>query len=331
MEATKIVSAAVKLWVLALLGGAIYFLWKGQAAPPLANQLEAADTIARTNVEVRIGTIKKMTLHGYVVGFGSVEPAPATMDHPAADARITVDWPAVIPDVRCVEGQHVEKGQTLFFVKQTTFSMGAGGSGGGAVTSPIAGTVVLLDIHAGEVALPTKMVVEIVDLDRLVVAMGVPAWQAAAISGGQHATVEIPADPALSDPARGSSLEFDSSVARIDPGADPKTNLVSVDITVPPNQGARPGQFARVSIISKEQADCLVVPADAIVRDALDRPFIGVVSDDRKQAILKTVVPGLREGDWVQVTGDGIAADQTIVVSGAYGLQYRTDINVLNP
>jgi multidrug efflux pump subunit AcrA (membrane-fusion protein) len=86
-----------------------------------------------------------------------------------------------------------------------------------------------------------------------------------------------------------------------------------------------------VSIISKEQADCLVVPADAIVRDALDRPFIGVVSDDRKQAILKTVVPGLREGDWVQVTGDGIAADQTIVVSGAYGLQYRTDINVLNP
>jgi hypothetical protein len=42
-------------------------------------------------------------------------------------------------------------------------------------------------------------------------------------------------------------------------------------------------------------------------------------------------VPGLREGDWVQVTADGIAADQTIVVSGAYALQYRTDINVLNP
>jgi hypothetical protein len=80
-----------------------------------------------------------------------------------------------------------------------------------------------------------------------------------------------------------------------------------------------------------QQADCLVVPADAIVRDALDRPFIGIVTEDRKQATLRPVFPGLREGDWVQVTGDGIAADQTIVVGGAYALQFRNDINVLNP
>jgi multidrug efflux pump subunit AcrA (membrane-fusion protein) len=317
MQANRIVSAVVKLWVLAFIGGAIYFLWKDRAAPPLANQIEMAENIAHTNVEVRIGTIKKMTLHGYVVGFGNVEPAPA------ADARVTVDWPAVVSDVRCVEGQHVEKGQTLFFVRPASFPSGGGG---GEVTSPIGGTVVSLDIQVGEVALPTKTAVEIVDLDRLVVAVGIPAWQAAAISAGQQATVEIPADP-----VRGSSLKFDSSVVRVDPAADPKTNLVSVDITIPPKQGARPGQFARASIVSTQQADCLVVPADAIVRDALDRPFIGIVSDDRKQAILKPVVPGLREGDWVQVTGDGIAADQTIVVSGAYALQYRADINVLNP
>jgi len=326
MEATRIVSAVVKLWVLALIGGALYFLWKDRAAPPLASQIEAEETIARTNVEVRIGTIQKMTLHGYVVGYGNVEPAPATVDHAAADARITVDWPAVVSDVRCIEGEHVEKGQTLFYVGRAYLPGGANGSSGGAVTSPIAGTIVSLDIHLGEVALPTKAAVEVVDLDQLVVAVGIPAWQAAAISAGQRATVEIPADP-----VRGSTLKFDSSVARVDPGADPKTNLVSVDITIPPNQGARPGQFARVSIIGREEPDCLVVPADAIVRDALDRPFIGIVSDDRKQAILKPVVPGLREGDWVQVTADGIAADQTIVVGGAYGLQYRTDINVLNP
>jgi membrane fusion protein, multidrug efflux system len=317
MEANRIVSAVVKLWVLAFIGGALYFLWKDRAAPLLASQIEAAENITHTNVEVRIGTIRKMTLHGYVVGFGNVEPAPATGDQAAADARVTVDWPVVVSEVRCVEGQYVEKGQTLFVVAKPANL---------AVTSPISGTVVSLDIHGGEVALPTTTAVEVVDLDRLVVAAGIPAWQAAEIKAGQQATVEIPADP-----VQGSSMKFDSSVARVDPAADPKTNLVGVDIAIPLNQGARPGQFARVSVIGSQQADCLVVPADAIVRDALDRPFIGMVSDDRKQAILKPVVPGLREGDWVQVTADGIAADQTIVVSGAYALQYRSDINVLNP
>jgi multidrug efflux pump subunit AcrA (membrane-fusion protein) len=326
MQANRIVSAAAKLWVLAFIGAALYFLWKDRAAPPLASQIEAEENITHTNVEVRIGTIKKMTLHGYAVGFGNVEPAPATVDQSAADARITVDWPAVVSEVRCVEGQHVDKGQTLFVARPANFSAATSEPGDNAVMSPIGGTVVSLDIHPGEVALPTKTAAEVVDLDRLVVAAGIPPWQAAAISAGQQATVEVPADP-----VRGSSLKFDSVVERVDHAVDPKTNLVSVDIAIPPGQRARPGEFARASILYMQQADCLVVPADAIVRDALDRPFIGIVTEDRKQATLRPVFPGLREGDWVQVTGDGIAADQTIVVGGAYALQFRNDINVLNP
>jgi len=319
MEATRIVSAVVKLWVLAMIGGALYFLWKDRAAPPLASQVEAAENITHTDVEVSIGTIKKMTLRGYVVGFGNVEASPATKDQPAGMARVSVDWPAVVSDVKCVEGQHVEKGQTLFISK------------GAPVISPIGGTVVLLDIHPGEVALPTQTAVEVVDLDRLVVAVGIPAWEAKAISPGQQVSVEIPADS-----GNVAGAKFGSKVERVDKAADPKTNLVSVDIAVPPGEASRLetlrlGEFARVSIVTRQQADCLMAPADAIVRDALDRPYVGVVSDDRKQATLKLVEPGLREGDWVQVSGDGIAADETIVVSGAYALQYRNDIKVLNP
>jgi hypothetical protein len=67
------------------------------------------------------------------------------------------------------------------------------------------------------------------------------------------------------------------------------------------------------------------------VRDSLDRPYVGVVSDDHKQATLRLIRPGLREGDWVQISGDGIEADETIVTGGAYALQYRNDIHVLNP
>ena len=314
MEATKIVSAALKLWVFLMLAGALWFLWSQRAAPPRASEVEAAEQVKHTDVEVRIGTIRKMTLHGYVVGFGNVEPAPATADEPAAEARLTVDWPAVVSEVRCIEGQHVDKGQALFVAKSAP------------VTSPIAGTVVAIDIHPGEVALPTKTAVDVVDLDRLVLAVGIPVWQAAEISAGQTAQIEIPADP-----LHGQSLKFDSIVQRVDRAADAATNLVSVDVGIPGGRGVRPGQFGWVSIISRQQPDCLVVPADAIVRDASDRPYIAAVSEDRKQAVLKPVATGLRDGDWVQVTGEGLQPDQTIVVSGAYGLLFRSDIRVLNP
>ncbi len=323
MESSRTVSTILKLWVLLLAAGALYYIWTDRATPPLAGQVEQSQAITHTDVAVRIGTIQRMTLHGYVVGYGRVEAEPATAQMPAAEARVTVDWPAAVSQVRCIEGQHVEKGQTLFLAKPAQAIMGMRQQGAEeAVTSPIGGTVVLLDIHAGEVALPTTTAVKIVDLDRLVAAAGMPPWQAEAISPGQQAQVQIPADP-----ANGSTVKFESTVQRVDRAVDPKTNLVSVDVAIPAGKAVRPGQLARVAI-AREERDCLVVPADAIVRDSLDRPFVAMVSDDRRQAILKLVEPGLREGDWVQVSADGLEPGQTIVVSGAYGLLFRSDIKV---
>jgi multidrug efflux pump subunit AcrA (membrane-fusion protein) len=310
MQSRQIVSAILKLWILAMIAGALYFLWQERVAPPLANDVEAAEEVKHTNVEVRIGTIQKMTLHGFIVGFGNVEPEPATAQLPAADARITVDWPAVISRVNCVEGEHVAEGQTLFTSRSFPY------------VSPIDGTVVAVNIHTGEVALPTTTAIEVMDTDRLVVAANIPAWQASQITAGQAAQIEIPT---------AGSATLDAKVERIDRAADPKNSLVSVDITVPPNKEIRPGQFARVNIVSQQNPDCLVVSADAIVHDSQDVPYVGIVSDDRKQAILKRVELGLREGDWVQVTADGLAADQTIVTGGAYGLLFKSDITVLNP
>jgi multidrug efflux pump subunit AcrA (membrane-fusion protein) len=326
MESSRTVSAVLKLWVLLLAAGALYYIWKDRATPPLASQVEQDEEIAHTDVAVRIGAVKRMTLHGYVVGYGRVEAAPATAEMPAAEARVTVDWPAAVSEVRCIEGQHVEKGQTLFVARPAQQILGATQPTEDAVTSPISGTVVYLDIHAGEVALPTSTAVKIVDLDRLVVAAGIPAWQAATISAGWQAEIEIPADS-----GNASVVKLDSKVDRVDRAVDPKTNLVSVDVAIPHGQSVRPGQLARVVIARDEQPDCLVVPVDSVVHDSLDRPFVAMVSDDRKQAILKPVETGLREGDWVQVSASGLDAGQTIVVSGAYGLLFRSDIKVLNP
>jgi membrane fusion protein, multidrug efflux system len=338
MESSNTLWTILKVWVLLLAAGVLYYIWSNRAAPQLENQIEQEQETPVTNVAVRIGAIKQMTLHGYVVGYGNVEPEPATADHPAAEARVTIAWPAVISEVRCVEGQQVDKGQALFVVDRNIFGSEIGrlrkllGDTQPAtipdeltVTSPIAGTVAALDVHPGEVALPTAAAVDIVNTDRLDLRVSIPAWQAGSISPGQQASIDLPADPATS------STPIDSTVQRIDPGVDPKTNLATVDVGVPAHRKIRPGEFGRVSIASESLPDCLVVPADSIVRDSLDRPFIAMVSDDHKQATLKLVEPGLREGDWVQVKAAGLAAGQTIVTTGAYGLLFQSGITVLNP
>jgi hypothetical protein len=315
MEAKKIVGGVVKLWVLAILAGAIWFLWAERVKPPLENEVEESQEIKHTDVEVRIGQIKQMALREYVTGYGSVEPEPATAEAPAAEARLTMDWPpGYVDDVKCVEGEHVEKGQILM-----------ASVGRRNIISPISGTVTVLNVHAGEVAQPSEVAVDVVDLDRLVMAVGLPAWEAAGIEPGKSATVEIPADP-----AGGASVKFTGDVERVDRVADPKTNLVSVDIAIPAGSHVRPGQFGRANIVRHEEANCLVVPADAVVRDSFDRPYIAIVSDDQKQAILQLIEPGMREGDWVQVMGEGLSVGQTIVTGGAYGLLFRSDIQVIN-
>lgn len=207
MKSSQALSNILKFWVLLLLAGVLYYIWKGRAASPLENQVEQEEGVAHTDVAVRIGTIKEMTLHGYVVGYGNVAPEPATARQPAADARITVPLPSVISEVRCVEGQHVEKGQTLLVVDRNILSneidqarrflgvtpaTNESGADELVMTSPISGTVQTLEIHPGEVALPTVTAMEIVDMDRLVITIGIPAWQAASISPGSTPRLSFP-------------------------------------------------------------------------------------------------------------------------------------------
>ena len=75
-----------------------------------ASDEEAA---APTVVSVQTGALKLATLHRYVTGYGTVEPAPATADQPAAGAQLAAPSAGVVAKVNVIEGQHVEKGDVL--------------------------------------------------------------------------------------------------------------------------------------------------------------------------------------------------------------------------
>src|SRR5471030_1929250 len=67
-----------------------------------ADDKAAADDKVVTEVSVQTGKITTATLHGYVRGYGTIAPAPATADLPAADAPLAVPSAGIVAKVNVV-------------------------------------------------------------------------------------------------------------------------------------------------------------------------------------------------------------------------------------
>jgi membrane fusion protein (multidrug efflux system) len=331
--------------VLAVAGGMIWLVWFRPVTEPGEEKKPEAE------VSVHVGTISRATLRSYVTAYGPVEPDPK------ASARVAPAVPGVVAAVKCVEGQHVDKGTLLFQLDSRAADVAVNfaekslerqqklvkieGTSQKAlqdaeqalaaartqqallqVQSPLAGVVTKLNTKAGEAADLTTVLAEVVDLDRLVVSVNVSSAELAGLKVGQAAEV-FPAD---------STNVVQTSLVFASPQVDAKSGSGLVRAGLPVNSGLRPGQFVKVRIISEEHKDCLAVPLDSVAKDAAGGTFVALVEGDK--AVLKPAKAGVREGDLVEVEGEGLEAGKTVVTEGAYGIvmtqQFATKIRVVN-
>ncbi len=65
-------------------------------------------------VSVTTAPVVRTTLHGYVTGWGRVEPESATAGRPPANAAIAAPVAGIIAAIHCTEGERVRKGAILF-------------------------------------------------------------------------------------------------------------------------------------------------------------------------------------------------------------------------
>ena len=191
------------------------------------------------------------------------------------------------------------------------------------VVAPFDGTIMDLLATAGETVGQADALARLTDLTRLVVKAGVPAPQAYKLQLGQQVQIE----------AGESSLSSDSPVTPltgrvdyIDCQADPNNDTVSVQIGLPADTSLRPGRFVRVRITVAEYGDRLAVPNESVVTTREGQTVLAIVQGD--EAVPTPVKRGVREGDWVEVAGQGLEPGMTVVTVGAYGLPGRTKIRV---
>jgi membrane fusion protein (multidrug efflux system) len=186
------------------------------------------------------------------------------------------------------------------------------------VVAPMAGTVARVAVKAGDGVDLTTTLAEIVDLDRLVVSVGVPSAQLGPLRVGQAAEVEGEGTATL-----------EGAVASIRPEVDERTGTALVRVSVPAGSGLRPGQLVTVRIVSEERKDRLTAPLESVVKDAEGRTVIALVKDGR--AVQTPVKAGLRDAGRVEVEGEGLAEGLTVVTEGAYALPPETKVRVLGP
>jgi membrane fusion protein (multidrug efflux system) len=192
------------------------------------------------------------------------------------------------------------------------------------VAAPFDGTIVELCVTAGETVGQADTLARLTDMTRLAVKAGVPTPQAHKLQLGQQAQIE----------ASGSAASYDSTAAPltsrvdyIDCLADPNNDTVPVLIGLPADTSLRPGRFVRVRITVGEYNDRLTVPNESIVTTPEGQTILAVVQAD--EAVLTPVHCGVREGDWVEVGGQGLEPGMTVVTVGAYGLPGKTKIRVM--
>ncbi|HEY4984295.1 MAG TPA: efflux RND transporter periplasmic adaptor subunit, partial [Verrucomicrobiae bacterium] len=221
----------------------------------------AADEATLTVVSVQTGALKLVTLHRYVQGYGTVEPAPATAEQPAAGAQLAAPSAGVVAKVNVLEGQRVEKGDVLMelnsgtttaenaeqevarqkqlYAQQNTSLKNLQNAEAQLallrVTAPLSGTVARVNVKPGQAVDLTTVVAEVMDLNRLAVSAEIPAAEASDLKSGNP--VEV-----LTEPPVTTELSF------VSPNVDKNNGTVLVRALLPASGALRPGQFVPLRI-----------------------------------------------------------------------------------
>jgi membrane fusion protein, multidrug efflux system len=322
-------------------GGAGVFAWMHWHRAAASE--DAAGGGDATVVSVQTGTLKRMTLHHYIEGYGLVNPAPATASGPAANAPLAAAVAGVVAKINAVEGQQVKKGDvvvelnsgamTLDYAEQElarqkklwaqqhntslrNLQNAQAQLDSLQVVAPLSGTVVSLNVKPGMAVDVNTVVADVMDLDRLVVNTDIPVSQAGELETGQ--TMQVLTEPPVKAP-----------ITYISPTVNTNDNTVRARAALSANSGLRPGQFVSLRIVTAVHTNCLAVPEESVVTDQAGRSVISLVQGD--EAIRTPVQTGFKESGWVEVQGKGLKAGDTVVTVGAYGLPEKTQIRVEGP
>ena len=177
------------------------------------------------------------------------------------------------------------------------------------ITSPIDGIITTKHIDQGNLIRTGDRIVTIADMETVKVIVAVAEKYGALVTVGTPVKIRVDAFP---------ERVFDNKVYSIYPALDAHTHTMQVEIRLQNHELLmKPGMFARVTLITKQKDNVVIIPRDVILGGKIDKPYVYVIDgeDDDKIAHKRIVGIGIKQGDRYEIT-DGLKAGQTLVVNG---------------
>ncbi len=177
------------------------------------------------------------------------------------------------------------------------------------IKAPFAGIIGLRSVSVGDYVKEGADLVNLEAIDALKVDLRVPEVYLRQVRSGQPVEITLDAYP---------NKSFDGSVLAVNPLVDAAGRSVVIRAQVK-NQDAslRPGMFARVRLITKDVAEALVVPEQALVPQANEQ-FLFKLVDNR--AVRVKVEVGQRRDGKAEIV-NGVAVGDVVVTAGQQRLR----------
>jgi RND family efflux transporter MFP subunit len=175
------------------------------------------------------------------------------------------------------------------------------------ITSPISGVVQSVLAQDGDLAMPGKPIVKIINPTALKAQFKVIESDLARIGPGTKVLLTLPG--AVSGPV-------ETSVSKVLPALDPVARSATVEVRIPSDVvkslNLMPGMSAEASFILEEREDALVIPKKAVVEEK-GSSYVYVVVDNK--AVKKTVKKGIEDESKVEVP-EGLEEGDLVITTG---------------
>ncbi|WP_079228299.1 efflux RND transporter periplasmic adaptor subunit [Pseudomonas putida] len=175
------------------------------------------------------------------------------------------------------------------------------------LVAPSAGVIQALDLRPGMTVAPGATLARINGIANVWLEAAVPEAQASGLHEGQAVEAHLPAYPGETVLGKLTALLAD---------ADLQSRTLRLRIELPNKDGRlRPGMTAQVALRSGENADYLLLPAEAVIRTG--KRDLVMVAEDQGRFRPVEVVLGQENGGQVAIL-KGLQAGQKVVASGQF-------------
>jgi membrane fusion protein, multidrug efflux system len=184
------------------------------------------------------------------------------------------------------------------------------------IKAPFSGIIGLRVVSIGDYVKEGADVVNLESIDPLKVDFRVPEIYLKQVQVGQSLQVALDALPGRT---------YEGKVFAINPLFDAAGRSIVIRAIVHnPDTALRPGMFARVRLITRQERDALVLPEQAVVPQGEDQYVYRVIEG---KAVRTSVDVGQRRDGRVEIV-KGLAAGDIVVTAGQLKLRDGTPVNV---